>query len=227
MISRRLHGASAIFLCIVLSTFCHAQANELSLTLGGMRSSDQSTTLPPLPLPCPIGIANCNLVTTSTSTGFAIEGAFTRRLFGLDALSLGLELPLVEVPGRDVTINSPLLSLVPVTASVSSFFFTPSARVKLMSKAAISPFFSVGGGLVHYGTSASIPGVVSISNGNTNGALQFGGGLDFKTRLPLLRIRAHLRDFYAPSPLHSSSLLLPSTGHQNNLFFGAGVVLGF
>lgn len=228
MIARRLHGAFALYLCIAVSTFCHAQANELSLTLGAMTTSDQSVTLPPLPVPCPITVSpNCTQLTTSTSTGFAIEGAFTRQLFGLDVFSVDLELPLVDVPSRDITVTSPILT-VPITASVSSFFFTPSVRIKLLRKASISPFFSVGGGLAHFGTSASVPGITSFSNGTTNGALQFGGGLDFKTRLPLLRIRAQARDFYAQSPLHSaSSILLVTPGHQNNVFFGAGVVLAF
>lgn len=224
MIARRLRCASIVFVSVVLSTLCLAQKNELSLTLGAMTASDQSATLPPLP--CPVGV-NCNQINTSTSTGFAIEGAFTRQLFGLEALSFDLELPLISVPGRDITVATPLLAGLPVTASVSSFFFTPSVRIKLLHKAPISPFFSVGGGLVHFGTSASIPGVTSVSNGTNNGALQFGGGLDFRTPLPHLRIRAHVRDFYAESPLHSSSLVSFSPGHQNNVFFGAGVVLAF
>ena len=67
------------------------------------------------------------------------------------------------------------------------------------------------------------------------GALQFGGGVDFKTGVPHLGLRAEARDFWsgrasesllevsASSILHVASV----TASAHHLFVGGGVVLRF
>jgi hypothetical protein len=80
----------------------------------------------------------------------------------------------------------------------------------------------VGAGWARYSL-VDFPGTVN------KGALQYGGGLDFKTGLPLLGFRAEVRDFVTTDP---SSLLgpnfTPQSGlHHHNLLVGGGVVLRF
>ena len=128
--------------------------------------------------------------------------------------SLGAEFPIVGVPRQDVstTFNGFLVS-----THQSALFFTPSARIKFLPSGAISPFLSLGGGLAHHDAAASV----------TRGALQFGGGVDFKTPLPHLGIRAEVRDFWARSLLEGTGLTRVTPERQHNIFGGAGLVIRF
>lgn len=197
------------------STFVLAQQNEISFSVGAIHSSDQQTTI--VGVTCPVSVPNCNQFNTSTNLGVALEGAYTRQLFTFGQSSLDLEVPLVGVPGRDVSTK---ISAVPVTISVStsSLFFTPSARVKFLHSSPVSPFVSFGGGLAHN----------SVNGNSTNsGALQFGGGLDFKTPFPHIAIRAEVRDFWARGLQQSSSFAQVSPERQHNVMGAGGVVFTF
>jgi hypothetical protein len=214
-----MHGKAAglIILLFGLSTCAFAQKNDIGFSVGAVATSNQQTVF--VGILCPVNVPNCGgPFNSSTSTGVAFEGAYTRQIFNFGgASSLGLELPFVGVPGRDVNTN--LLGVPFSKASQSSLFFTPSARVKFLPSRAVSPFFSIGGGLAHYGVANA---------GSTNrGALQFGGGLDFKTPLPHLRIRAEARDFWARGMTESSSITHASPERQHNVFAGAGIVVRF
>jgi hypothetical protein len=50
-----------------------------------------------------------------------------------------------------------------------------------------------------------------------------GGGLDFKTNLPLLGFRIEARDFITGAPSFSTL----TNNHLNNLFVGGGITLHF
>lgn len=224
--------AIVIFFCCVCLIHSFAQKNELSFNLGALHTSDQTETIM-LEIPCPM-VINCTQISSSTSTGVAFEGAYARQLFTFGAGSLDVELPLVGVPGRDVSTS--LITPVPVSASVSSLFFTPSARIKLFRSSPISPFASFGGGLAHIAFQTSIPSITvgpitvpgtTVSHSTNNGTLQFGGGVDFKTPLPHLSVRAEVRDFWSLGTAKSSSLVQVSPEHQHNIFAGGGLVLGF
>ena len=222
-------SALVIFVCCISSLFSFAQKNELSFSVGAIHSSDQTENL--AGVTCVIG-GICQGIHTSTSTGVAFAGSYARRLFNFHAGSLDLELPLVGAPGRDVNVSAGGFTF-PGLLSSSTFFFTPSARIKLLPSAPISPFFSVGGGWAHTGTSfngasitaiigAPVPGV-SFQNSSNSAALQFGGGVDFKTPLPHLAVRADWAIGFA-SP---SSGLQVSPARQHNIFGGGGVVFRF
>lgn len=225
-------SALIVFFCCISSIVSFSQKNELSFSVGAIHSSDQTESLQGVT--CVIG-GFCGPINTSTSTGVAFAGSYARQLFNFHAGSLDLEVPLLGAPGRDVKVSA-LGTTVPGSLSTSTFFLTPSARIKLLPSAPISPFFSVGGGWAHHGSSFTTPSLVvngisvpgiSGSNGSNSGALQFGGGLDFKTPLPHLAVRAEVRDFWAIGISSPNSGLQVSPERQHNIFGAGGVVFRF
>jgi len=206
--------AGVVSLLLAFSTVALAQKNEVSLSVGAVTTSDQKAQL--LGVTCPVGVPNCaGPFTTSTSTGVAFEGNYSRQIFNFHLASVGVEFPLLGVPSRDLT--SQFIGGVRSGGSLSSVFFTPSARIKLLPSGAISPFFSLGGGLAHYEAASSI----------NRGALQFGGGADFKTPLPHFAIRLEVRDFWARGLAESSGNFRVTPERLHNLFGGGGVVFKF
>jgi hypothetical protein len=87
-------------------------------------------------------------------------------------------------------------------------------RLKFAPSSGVSPFLSAGGGLGRFKAG---------STSDNHGAFQVGGGLDFKTPLPLLGFRFETRDFVTGSPSFSTL----TNNHLNNLFVGGGVTLHF
>jgi hypothetical protein len=97
-------------------------------------------------------------------------------------------------------------------------FITPGLRLKLLPVSPISSWVALGGGLARY-------------NGANKAAIEYGGGLDFKTGLPLLGLRAEVRDFVTEDFLNGSIgsvIALNSSGlHHHNVLIGGGIVLRF
>ena len=217
---------------LILSScgFLFGQRSEASFSVGGIFTSDQNTTTT-LAIACPVTQPNCNIFRThfQTDTGVAIEGSYAFRVIGLGVASLYAEFPVVGVPGRNVnvTIDNGGIASSTTPISESAFFFTPSAKLKILPAAPISPFVSVGGGLAHF--NAKLAGTSSESSQNF-GALQYGGGLDFKTPLPLLSFRVEARDYYSYSVLGGTSSIggiATSPQRLHHLFAGGGLVLHF
>ncbi|HEY7405132.1 MAG TPA: hypothetical protein VIB39_16515 [Candidatus Angelobacter sp.] len=196
---------------VFIFSICSFAQNDISFSLGGLTSSDQ--TLTPVGITCAIG-ATCGSLSSSINNGIAFEGAFAHRLFGFHLASIDVELPVLGAPGRNLRFGGSSSG-----SPVSFLFFTPSARLRFLNGRAISPFGSIGGGLAHFG----------FSGGDRNGgAAQFGGGLDFKSPFPRVAFRAEVRDFYSASSLGTSSgLTQVSPNRANNIFAGGGVVLRF
>lgn len=160
---------------------------------------------------CPVGVVCTSVPPTNTSLSpaFAVEGTFAHRIANFKVVSFHVELPVMAAPNRS---SDPL-----DTSSISAVFFTPSVKLKLAPSAGISPFFSAGGGFGHFSQA-------SISD--TKGAFQIGGGLDFKTRLPLLGFRIEARDFLTAPP-NIPAFASVTNGHISNLFVGGGITLHF
>lgn len=190
-----------------LPLFAYGQANEVSLSLGGIKSYSQSGVVCEAIIVCVPPASFFHI-----DTGFAIQGAVAHRLVGAGVASLDLELPFIGVPARGVS------GLGGISAGdMSSVFFTPSLKLRIAPSAGISPFVSAGGGLAHYNVN---------STGTNKGAFAFGGGLDFKTPLPLLRIRGEVRDVVSGQPNFGPGTTTDSA-RRNNLFFGGGIALRF
>jgi hypothetical protein len=149
-------------------------------------------------------------VDQTVGPGFSLIGAFSTRLINLKAASVHLELPVMFAPSRNA--GSGLF-----TPDFSSFYFTPSIKLRFLPGSGISPFASFGGGIAHFKES-------SISD--NRGAFQVGGGLDFKTRLPLLGFRLEVRDFITGRP-ETPSFTNVSIDHLHSIFAGGGITLHF
>jgi hypothetical protein len=192
-----------VFLFLASAGF--AQSNDVALSFGGTFSPG----LRGLPICEAIPVCPTNPVDRSVDPSLSIEGAYAHRVANFRLASLHLELPVMFATKRrtDVFISS----------GFSSVFFTPSLKLKLLPSSGISPFFSAGGGLAHFNDNPS---------SDNRGAFQLGGGLDIKTRLPLLGFRIEARDFITGRP-GTPSFASITSDHLHNIFVGGGVTLHF
>jgi hypothetical protein len=190
-----------------------AQKNELAFTFGIALSPDGKG-----PVTCGEAVPRCPIPPNTIGSigigpGFSWQANFARRVVDFKAASLYLELPV----SGSIARSTP--GLVPLSNQFSSIFFTPSAQVRFLSGARISPFASVGGGLADFRNSTG-------GSSGATGAVQVGGGLDFKTPLPRISVRAEVRDFITGRPSNNAFSGFTSS-HIQTLFAGAGVVFKF
>ena len=175
-----------------------AQKYEAAFSVGGVVAANAQEGVVCFITPC-----NFPTIGVPVAKKVAFQGTLAARLLDAKAAPLSLEVPLVGIPGREIGGSG---------FRFSSFFFTPGVKLNFLPKSGLSPFATVGGGLAHFGVEAT----------NNSAALQFGGGVDVKTRLPHLGLRGEIRDFYTASPN-----ALADTGRMHNVFIGGGVVLKF
>lgn len=193
-----------MFVLLLLSIPVFSQANEIGVLAGGIFTSDKTPAT---------GVGTCSLnnpfcgATVHTPTRISYEGILAHRLVNLHIASLHLELPIVGTPTRTLEQGG-------LRQDFSTIYFTPGLRLKL-SLPFFSPFVSAGGGFAHYSAGA---GSLNIGS-STVGAFQLGGGLDITTPIPLIGLRAEVRDFHNANPNF--------TVGQNNIFAGAGIILKF
>ncbi|HWF06520.1 MAG TPA: hypothetical protein VHA06_22715 [Candidatus Angelobacter sp.] len=197
-------AVAVVFLLVASSGF--AQSNDVAVSFGGTFSPGVKGQAVCEALPsCPTGI-----VDRSIDPGFSVEGTYAHRLANFRVASLHLELPVLFAPSRST-------GLITTPSDFSSFFVTPSLKLKLLPSSGISPFVSVGGGLARF---------KEDSFSSNKGAVQYGGGVDFKTRLPLLGFRFEVRDFMTSRPGIPAFSTITSD-HLHNLFVGGGITLHF
>lgn len=196
----------ALLLATLPGTSALAQSkNEVGLLLGG------------------------NIVPTSTTnfnihSGLAYQATYAHRFTGSRPVGWGFEVPFVALPSQDVQSPSPSSP-----RNYASIFITPGIRVTFVPAAAISPWASVGGGFARFAESTTlVTGAPNTFKTGTNkGALQYGGGVDFKTpfKIPVpLVLRGEIRDFYSGQP--RLNIVRPGNG-QHNVIISGGIVLRF
>ena len=196
------------------------EKNEVGLVIGGIVTPGQ-TVSPGANLAVPSGtLPNLNITFKSALTlgadfdrnvlrthGFAISG-------GLDFLASPLDVKLDQ--RRANVINQ-----------YAFVFLTPHVRVKFHPSGFISPWLSFGGGYARFLETAPV-NTTSFSQGTNTGTFVFGGGLDTRQVLYVLRIpigfRLEVRDFYSGQPNYNQK----TTGNlQNNVAFTGGLLLRF
>ena len=213
-----------VLLCVA-SLSALAQKADVAFVAGATFTSNSS-----LRPSCFIEVPPCLVVLPIEGFGtihpghhIFLEGAFGVRLFDAKLASLHLELPVVGIPSQPLrfglvgaTFSSPFDHL-------SSVYVTPSIKVKLLPSAPVSPWGSVGGGVAHFSS--------DLGSSTNKGALQFGGGVDIKTAIPLLGFRAEVRDFVTGDPNFGIVSVVPLTTesglHRHNILVGGGIVLRF
>ena len=196
-----------------------AQLADAGVIGGGSFVSDTN-----LVLTAPCGVPLCTSTpfteTVKTEKRVFVEGVAGIRMINALLLSIHLEAPVTYIPTQTLTFTGPV-GFSPI--HLSSLFVTPSIRVKLLPGSSVSPWGSVGGGLARYTNDAGLPAI-------NQGALQFGGGLDIKTRFPLLGFRAEVRDYVSKQPnpgVILFSVQTPSGLSRHNVLAGGGIVLSF
>jgi hypothetical protein len=203
-----LRRFAILLVLLAFSTLSQAQRADASFVVGGaFATEDNSRVGITCTIPCPPAFHFSN------NHHVFYEGTGAVRLANFKVASLHLEVPVAGIPSAQVVFpgTPPAGPL-----KLSSLFVTPSLRVKLAPGFPVSPFVSIGGGWAHY----------SVGSGRTDnsGALQFGGGVDIKTGIPLLGFRAEVRDFITGNP-DFGSLSVRAGAH--NVLAGGGIVFRF
>ena len=195
---------------LCLASAAVAQKADAAFVVGGSFVSD-TTEIVAVPPPIPGGTASIK-----TDHRIFFEGALGVRLLNAHAASLHVELPVAGITSQDLTLKGGPPAILD---RLNTLFITPGLRLKILAAAPISPWASVGGGWAHYR-------LKDAGLTQNKAALQFGGGLDFKTGLPLLGFRAEVRDFVTGDP--NFGVFSTNSGlHHHNILVGGGVVLRF
>jgi hypothetical protein len=203
-----------LFAILCVSTFAVAQQADVAVVVGGSFVNNSRVTF----LSAPTVVD-----TVKTNNHIFYEGALAVRLANAHLISLHLELPVVGIhsSNQQIAITAPVGNTT-VTLDTSAIFITPALRLKIAPIAPISPWISVGGGWARFSTGGG-----PTSN---KGAIEYGGGLDFKTGLPVLGFRAEVRDFVTGDPNFGfTNIVTGDNGglRRHNLMVGGGVVLRF
>lgn len=212
------------FLVSIFSTAAVAQKADVAFVVGGSFVSDSKATFAIPCLVAPPCVPSPTFISTvQTNHQVFLEGTLGLQLLNAKVAALYVEVPVAGIPSQTVHFSTAPATVV---ANMSSVYVTPGFRLKVLPGAPISPFVALGGGWAHY----------SLGSGATNkGALEYGGGLDFKTGIPFLGLRGEVRDFVTGDP--NFGLLGPIAGftgssnqsglHRHNILAGGGVVLRF
>lgn len=201
-------------LCV--STFAAAQKADVAVVVGGSFVNNSRVTFLSTPT-----IVN----TVKTNNHIFYEGALAVRLADAKLVSLHLELPVVGIHSgnQQISISPPVLGgNTTITLETSALFITPALRLKFVPVAPISPWISVGGGWARFSQ--------DLGPTTNKGAIEYGGGLDFKTGLPILGFRAEVRDFVTGDPNFGfTNIVTGDNGglRRHNLMVGGGIVLRF
>lgn len=198
-----------LFAVLCASTCVLAQKADVAFVIGGSFVSDTQKTF----------LVPSTTLTSTIKTDHHIfyEGALAVRLLDAKAASLHVELPIAGMPSQTLKFSN--VSTVTLN-DFSTLFITPGLRLKLLPVAPVSPWVSFGGGWARYALSGT---------SNSKGAIQYGGGLDFKLA-PLIGLRLEVRDFVTGDPdFGLTSVLAGNDGglHHHNILAGGGIVLRF
>ncbi|HET9365798.1 MAG TPA: hypothetical protein VFP71_12380 [Candidatus Angelobacter sp.] len=199
-----------LLILVCASSVALAQKVDAAFVVGESLVSDTKETFASSPTP---------FDTIKTDNHFFLEGAFGWRVVNAHVASLSVDVPIASIPSQ----TAKFAGTTGVTFSdFSSLFITPGLRLKLLPVSPISPWVTIGGGWARYAQGSFI---------TNKPAIEYGGGLDFKTGLPLLGFRAEVRDFVTEDFLNGSvgsAIATNSSGlHHHNVLVGGGVVFRF
>src|SRR5438445_13254727 len=205
---------SILIALLCASTFAVAQKADVSVVVVGSFVNNSRVTFLSTPT-----IVN----TVKTNNHIFYEGALAVRLADAKLVSLHLELPVVGIhsSNQQIGITAPVGNTT-ITLDTSALFRTPALRLKFVPVAPIQPWISVGAGWARFSQ--------DLGPTTNKGAIEYGGGLDFKTGLPILGFRAEVREFVTGDPNFGfTNIVTGDNGglRRHNLMVGGGIVLRF
>jgi len=209
-----------LFALLCVSTCAFAQKADAAFVVGGSFVSDSKLVfgIPCFVQPCPAAPVSRGIV--KTDHHFFLEGDLGLRLLDGKAAALYLDVPVAGIPSQTLALAGTPSVFVD---HLSTVFITPGFRVKLLPGSPVSPWASIGGGWARYSTDTGVK--------TNKGALEYGGGVDFKTKLPALGFRAEVRDFVTGDPNFPVVSIFTVSGqgglHHHNILAGGGIVLRF
>jgi hypothetical protein len=195
--------------------------NEVGLVIGGIVTPSQ-TLSPGAALIGPGGTALSNrdiAIDSSLTLGAEYDRSFVLR--GKFAIDGGVDF--LASP-FDVKLSQRTQNAIGQYAFI---FLTPHARVKFHPNGVFSPWLSFGGGYARFleGAPTAVP---SFKPGTNTGTFVFGGGVDTRTVVHVLKIpigfRIEVRDFYSGLPNYNQKV---AGNLQNNLAFNGGLLIRF
>ena len=154
-----------------------------------------------------------------TSASFNVHGGeglqlnYAHRLVDVKLAALYLEIPFEAGWGGSRSITQGNL----LHENYNTMYLTPGLKLKILPTSFISPYLAGGmgwGGFRSTNTSAT----------SNKFAGDIGGGADF-TILPILSLRAEVRDYYSSAP--TFDVLSVFHGNVNNVVISAGAVFRF
>jgi hypothetical protein len=210
--SKRTLWITLLILCLsALGLAQDDDNNELGLTLGAELVPEQQLAAP-----------STAKLTFSKSVVFGAN--YARRLTQSEGAALYLEFPFTAAPSHRITSANPA-----AISNLATLFVTPSLRLKFAPAAAISPWISGGFGYGLLEGDQELPsGARNPEQHKHTAAAQFGGGVDMRTPLRILKpisLRAEFRDFYTLNTLHYNLPL--GSDRQHHLVVAGGFVLRF
>jgi hypothetical protein len=181
--------------------------NEAGLLLGSRVAADPGSTP--------------NL---SISGSLALQATYARWISQSKRAGLAFEIPFISLPSQDVRSAAPT-----APRNYASLFITPGIRIRIAPQSVLSPWASVGGGYARFAESSTlVTGAPNpFATGSNKGALQFGGGVDWRSPVKLLvpvSFRGEVRDFFTGQPRLN---VISSGGGQHNVLVSGGIVLHF
>lgn len=189
------------FLTFLLALPSFAQ-KEAALTLASISGPTRTTT---------------SGSTLTLSNAVAIQGSYARQVRTYKYADLYGEVNAVISPYQSVSGTATA-----ATKDFTALYVTPGVRIKFYPKNKLSPWAVGGGGYALYSASSkTIAGGSSATSGtSSSGAVEFGGGLDYRWS-SRLSFRFEARDFYTGTPHYN----LPVSGKgQYNFLAGGGLV---
>ena len=197
------------------------ERNEVGLLIGGIVTPSQ-TLSPGANLVSPSGtpLPNSNITFNSALT---LGADYDRNLPHTHRVAISGGIDFLASP-LDVKLDQRPVSVINQYAVV---FLTPHLRVKFHPSGRISPWLSFGGGYARF-LEVAPANTPSFRPGTNTGTFVFGGGLDSRPVLHLLRIpigfRVEIRDFYSGQPNYNQK----TAGNlQNNVALTGGLLIRF
>lgn len=192
---------------ISLAAQSEANKNDIGLVIG-------ATTTPS------VGLATGESLNFNSSLALGAE--YDRQIIGRQA-AVYVGIDFLASP-LDVKLSYPPVE---IPRQYAYLFLTPHVRVKFNSGGVFEPWLLFGGGYARFAEGRPLD-APSFRGGTNSGTFEFGGGIDTKSIVHVLKVpigaRLEVRDFYSGTPNYNLAL---GNDRQNNLAYTGGLLIRF